>query len=197
MTNITGIAASTGIAIAKAYQLASPDLSFKKTTIDHPPEGIKRLVDALTVSIQELEKIKQHTDKSIDMEHAEIFSAHILVLSDQELFNLMKDKISTDHVNVVSNLDETAFMFIDMIKNMHNRYMRERAADIEDVSARVMSHLLGVSISDPALIDEQVIVIADDLTPSDTAQLNREFVKGFATNIGGRTSHSAIIARSL
>lgn len=197
MTKITGIAASTGIAIAKAYQLAAPDLSFKQTKIQNPPEEIERLEQALTVSIQELEKIKDHTEKSIDMEHAEIFSAHILVLSDPELINPMKDKISTDHVNAESALDETASMFIDMFKNMDNEYMRERAADIEDVTTRVMSHLLGVTFPDPALIDEQVIVIAEDLTPSDTAQLNREFVKGFATNIGGRTSHSAIMARSL
>src|SRR5690625_7144776 len=98
MTNITGIAASTGIAIAKAYQLASPDLSFKKTTIDNPPEENKRLEDALTVSIQELEKIKQNTEKTIDKEHAEIYSAHIFVLSDPELVIPMKDKISTEQV---------------------------------------------------------------------------------------------------
>src|SRR5699024_9498757 len=78
-----------------------------------------------------------------------------------------------------------------------NDYMKERAADIKDVTERVMAHLLGVTFPNPALIDEEVIVIANDLTPSDTAQLNRQFVKGFATDIGGRTSHSAIMARSL
>src|SRR5690625_7015371 len=82
----------------------------------------------------------------------------------------MKDKISTEHVNAVAALDETASMFIDLFKNMDNEYMRERAADIADVTTRVMSHLLGVVIPDPALIDEQVIVIADDLTPSDRSE---------------------------
>src|SRR5699024_491035 len=109
----------------------------------------------------------------------------------------MKDKITNEKVNAEAALDETANMFIDMFKNMDNDYMRERAADIRDVTTRVMAHLLGVSIPNPALIDEEVIIIANDLTPSDTAQLNRQYVKGFATDIGGRTSHSAIMARSL
>src|SRR5699024_11119222 len=76
-------------------------------------------------------------------------------------------------------------------------YMQERAADIKDVTKRVLSHLLGVRLPNPSMIDEEVIVIAHDLTPSDTAQLNRKFVKAFVTDIGGRTSHSAIMARSL
>src|SRR5699024_1818568 len=92
---------------------------------------------------------------------------------------------------------ETANQFIQLFENMDNAYMRERAADIKDVTKRVMAHLLKVSFPDPTLINEEVVIIAEDLTPSDTAQLNREFVKGFATNIGGRTSHSAIMARSL
>src|SRR5690625_4153307 len=149
MTKIYGIAASSGIAIAKAYQLTSPDLTFEKTQVDNPDIEINRLDEALEVSKQELDKIRVHTEKEIDAEHAEIFSAHILVLSDPELVNPMKEKISTDHVNAESALDETASMFIDMFKNMDNEYMRERAADIEDVTARVMSHLLGVTIPDP------------------------------------------------
>lgn len=197
MTHINGIAASSGIAIAKAYQLISPDLSFDKQTIVDPLAEITRLEEALSISVEELEKIKAHTEKNIDHEHAEIFSAHILVLGDPELINPIKDKISTDLVNAEFALNETASMFIEMFKTMENEYMRERAADIKDVTERVMAHLLGVNFPDPALINEKVIVIAEDLTPSDTAQLNREFVKGFATDIGGPTSHSAIMARSL
>ncbi len=130
-------------------------------------------------------------------EHAEIFSAHLLVLDDPELINPIKDKINNDHVMAEAALEETTNMFIDMFKNMDNAYMRERAADIQDVTKRVLAHLLGVTFPNPALIDEEVVVIAGDLTPSDTAQLNREFVQGFATDVGGRTSHSAIMARSL
>src|SRR5690625_260313 len=197
MTKINGIAASSGVAIAKAYQLTSPDLSFVKTLVDNPDTELTRLDEALKVCKQELDKIRVHTEKEIDADHAEIFSAHILVLSDPELVNPIKDKITADKVNAETALEETADMFITMFENMDNDYMRERAADIRDVTTRVMAHLLGVSIPNPALIDEEVIIIANDLTPSDTAQLNRQYVKGFATDIGGRTSHSAIMARSL
>ncbi len=197
MSNLSGIAASSGIAIAKAYKLAIPDLSFEKKKVESTDEEINRLEEALTISKEELEKIKTHARTSLGDEHAEIFSAHLLVLSDPELINPIKDKISNDNVNAEVALDETAQMFIDMFEGMENEYMRERAADIKDVTKRVMAHLLKVSFPNPALINEEVIVIAEDLTPSDTAQLDKQFVKGFTTNIGGRTSHSAIMARSL
>ncbi|MUK89194.1 phosphoenolpyruvate--protein phosphotransferase [Ornithinibacillus sp. L9] len=197
MSNIQGIAASSGIAIAKAYQLQTPDLSYEKVAIDNPDQEVERLDEALTISKQELEKIKAHTQKELGDEHAEIFSAHLLVLGDPELINPIKDKIKNENAMAEAALEETANMFISMFESMDNEYMRERAADIKDVTKRVMAHLLGVSFPNPALIDEEVVVIANDLTPSDTAQLNRQFVKGFATDIGGRTSHSAIMARSL
>ncbi|WP_112181813.1 MULTISPECIES: phosphoenolpyruvate--protein phosphotransferase [Paraliobacillus] len=197
MSNIKGIAASNGIAIAKVYKLAAPDLSFEKKKVDDVEAEVERLSKALEISKTELEKIKENARKTLGDEHAEIFSAHLLVLSDPEMINPIKDKIKTDQVNAEFALDETATMFIDMFKAMENEYMRERAADIQDVTKRVMAHLLNVSFPDPALIDKEVIVVAEDLTPSDTAQLNKKFVKGFTTNIGGRTSHSAIMARSL
>ncbi|GGM36114.1 phosphoenolpyruvate-protein phosphotransferase [Paraliobacillus quinghaiensis] len=197
MSNISGIAASSGIAIAKAYKLAAPDLSFDKKKVEDVESEVKRLSQALETSKEELEKIKSNARKTLGDEHAEIFSAHLLVLSDPELINPIEDKIKTDNVNAEFALNETATMFIDMFKAMENEYMRERAADIQDVTKRVMAHLLNVTFPDPALIDEEVIIIAEDLTPSDTAQLNKQFVKGFTTNIGGRTSHSAIMARSL
>ncbi|MCT1905222.1 phosphoenolpyruvate--protein phosphotransferase [Oceanobacillus sojae] len=197
MKKMNGIAASSGIAIAKVYELKEPELNFEKSSVENPGKEIERLESALEVSRKELEKIKEHTLKELGEEHAEIFSAHLLVLGDPELINPIKDKINDDKVNAEAALDEVATMFVGMFKGMDNEYMRERAADIQDVTKRVMSHLLQVTFPNPALIDEQVIVIAKDLTPSDTAQLNREFVKGFATDIGGRTSHSAIMARSL
>jgi phosphoenolpyruvate-protein phosphotransferase (PTS system enzyme I) len=197
MNELTGIAASNGIAIAKAYLLEAPDLSFEKKEIGNPEEEIKRLEQAINTSKGELEKIKEATKQKLGDEHAEIFSAHLLVLSDPELIQPMQDKINNEKVNAEVALDETANMFITMFESMDNEYMRERAADIRDVTKRVMAHLLGVSFPDPALIDEEVVVIAQDLTPSDTAQLNKQFVKGFTTDIGGRTSHSAIMARSL
>ncbi|MDX8044682.1 phosphoenolpyruvate--protein phosphotransferase [Gracilibacillus sp. S3-1-1] len=197
MSQLTGIAASNGVAIAKAYKLAIPDLSFKKSEVEDTKHEVERLMNALDVSKSELEKIKEHARASLGDEHAEIFSAHLLVLGDPELINPIKDKIESEKVNAEFALDETAQMFIQMFESMDNEYMRERAADIKDVTKRVMAHLLQVSFPNPALINEEVIVIAEDLTPSDTAQLNKQFVQGFTTNIGGRTSHSAIMARSL
>lgn len=197
MENIQGIGASSGIAIAKAYHLETPDLTYAKKTIENTEKEIERLDSALAVSKSELEKIREHTKEGMGDEFAEIFSAHLLILDDPEMINPIKDKVKSEKVNAEVALDETAKMFIDMFKNMDNDYMKERAADIKDVTERVMAHLLGVNFPNPALIDEEVVVIANDLTPSDTAQLNRQFVKGFATNIGGRTSHSAIMARSL
>lgn len=197
MSMINGIAASNGIAIAKAYHLAVPDLSFDKTTVANAEEEISRLDAALEISKKELEKIRENARVSLGDEHAEIFSAHLLVLADPELINPVKDNIRNNNINAEAALDETATMFIDMFRSMDNEYMKERASDIQDVTKRVMAHLLQVSFPDPALIDEEVIIIAEDLTPSDTAQLNKQFVKGFTTDIGGRTSHSAIMARSL
>ena len=198
MTNIIdGIGASSGIAIAKAYRLTTPDLSFEKTEASDVQQEIARLKKALDRSKEELEKIKELTKEKLGEEHAEIFSAHLLILHDPEFIQPITDKIKTEKVLAETALEEVSTMFIDMFNHMENEYMRERAADIKDVSKRVLAHLLGVTFPNPALIDEEVIVIANDLTPSDTAQLNRQFVKGFVTDIGGRTSHSAIMARSL
>lgn len=119
------------------------------------------------------------------------------MLNDPELTGPIEESIKNSKTNAETALQETTDMFIGMFESMDNEYMRERAADIKDVRKRVLSHLLGVTIPNPALIDEEVVVVAADLTPSDTAQLNRNFVKGFVTDIGGRTSHSAIMARSL
>lgn len=196
MKTINGIAAAAGIAIAKVYELKAPELSYEKKTVEDKEHELKRLDDALQTSIGELEKIKEHTRKTIGEEQAEIFSAHLLILNDPESINPIKDKINEGQIAEAA-LDEVTSSFIEMFESMDNEYMQERAADIRDVSRRILAHLLGVQFPNPALIDEEVVVVANDLTPSDTAQLNRQYVKGFATDIGGRTSHSAIMARSL
>ena len=197
MNVLTGIAASRGIAIAKAYRLVEPDLTFEKKTVSDPTAEVDRLQGALDTSKQELELIKNQAEAELGKDKADIFEAHLLVLSDPELIASIEDKINTEKVNAEQALKDTTDMFITMFEQMDNEYMRERAADIRDVTKRVLSHLLGVEIVNPSMISEEVVVVAEDLTPSDTAQLNRKFVKGFTTNIGGRTSHSAIMARSL
>ncbi|RFB19250.1 phosphoenolpyruvate--protein phosphotransferase [Bacillus sp. HNG] len=196
-TMIKGIAASAGIAIAKSFRLEHPDLTVEKQTISDKDAEIKRFEDAVNQSKDELEVIKNRANEELGEDKAAIFSAHLLVLSDPELINPIKDKISSESVNAEFALHEVASMFITMFEGMENEYMAERAADIRDVTKRVLAHLLGVSISNPSMISEEVIIIAEDLTPSDTAQLNRKYVKGFTTDIGGRTSHSAIMARSM
>lgn len=194
---IHGIAASSGIAIAKAYRLETPDLAAEKRAVADVEAEVARLEAAVAKAKEELEAIKQHALEKLGEDKAAIFAAHLLVLDDPELLNPIKEKIQTERVNAEYALDETALFFISMFEAMDNEYMKERAADIRDVTKRVLAHLLGVTISNPSLISEEVVIIAEDLTPSDTAQLNRQYVKGFATDIGGRTSHSAIMARSL
>ncbi|MBM7096539.1 phosphoenolpyruvate--protein phosphotransferase [Bacillus sp. H-16] len=194
---LTGIGASSGIAIAKAFLLETPDLSVEKTTVDDVSAEEEKFDNALAKAKGELEKIKEKTLNELGEEHAEIFSAHLLVLSDPEFVDAIRGKVKDEKINAGYAVKEVSDMFVSMFENMDNEYMKERAADIRDVSKRVLAHVLGKKLVSLAEIDEEVVVIADDLTPSDTAQLNGEFVKGFATDIGGRTSHSAIMARSM
>lgn len=197
MSFLNGIAASSGIAIAKAYRLVEPNLSFEKKTVEDASSEVERFQAALKQSKTELEAIKEKALVDLGADKAAIFEAHLLVLSDPELTTPIEDRIKTDLVNAEFALKETADMFVSMFESMDNEYMKERAADIRDVTKRVLSHLLGIQIVNPSMISEEAIIVAEDLTPSDTAQLNRQFVKGFTTDIGGRTSHSAIMARSL
>ncbi|MED0656526.1 phosphoenolpyruvate--protein phosphotransferase [Anoxybacillus ayderensis] len=197
MKKLQGIAASNGIAIAKAYRLEHPDLTVEKQTIENPAEQVGRFQQALAKAKEELKAIQAHALKELGEDKAAIFSAHLLVLSDPELVQAVEQKIEQERVNAEFALHDVASMFIAMFEAMDNEYMKERAADIRDVTKRVLAHLLGVTISNPSMVTEEVVIIAEDLTPSDTAQLNRKYVKGFTTDIGGRTSHSAIMARSM
>ena len=194
---IKGIAASDGVAIAKAYLLVEPDLSFTNEKITDTDAEIKKFRNALEASKIELTKIRNNAEKSLGADKAAIFDAHLLVLDDPELIQPIEDKIANEKVSAPEALNEVTTQFITIFESMDNEYMRERAADIRDVSKRVLAHLLGVDLPNPSMIDESVVIIGNDLTPSDTAQLNKEFVQGFVTNIGGRTSHSAIMSRSL
>ncbi|SFQ45293.1 phosphotransferase system, enzyme I, PtsI [Priestia endophytica DSM 13796] len=196
-TVIKGIAASPGISIAKAFRLENPDLTVERISVKDTDKELSRFEEALLRSKSDLDVIKEHARKEIGEDKADIFNAHLLVLSDPELIDPVKEKIQNEQVNAEFALNEVAVMFVSMFESMDNEYMKERAADIRDVTKRVLTHLLGVKITNPSLIDEEVVIVAEDLTPSDTAQLNRQYVKGFTTDIGGRTSHSAIMARSM
>lgn len=197
MANILGIAASSGIAIAKAFRLEHPEYEISKRSVSDADAELAKLQAALETSKGELEAIKERTLQEMGEKKAEIFQSHLLILSDPELIDPVKDKITSDMVNAEFALNEVASQFVAMFENMKSAYLQERAADMRDVTKRVINHLVGVNFQSPAEIREEVVIIAEDLTPSDTAQLDRNYVKGFTTNIGGRTSHSAIMARSL
>ncbi|RGW13730.1 phosphoenolpyruvate--protein phosphotransferase [Enterococcus asini] len=195
---LKGIAASDGIAVAKAYLLVQPDLSFKKESVEDTAAEEKRLDDALAQSSNELTLIREKAAKSLGEAEAQVFDAHLMVLSDPEMIGQIKQNITDNKVNAESALKEVTDMYIGMFEAMDdNAYMQERAADIRDVAKRILAHLIGVTLPNPSMINEEVVVVAHDLTPSDTAQLDRTYVKAFVTDIGGRTSHSAIMARSL
>ncbi|HEI5475956.1 TPA: phosphoenolpyruvate--protein phosphotransferase [Staphylococcus aureus] len=195
---IKGIAASDGVAIAKAYLLVEPDLTFDKNEKVTDVEGeVAKFNSAIEASKVELTKIRNNAEVQLGADKAAIFDAHLLVLDDPELIQPIQDKIKNENANAATALTDVTTQFVTIFESMDNEYMKERAADIRDVSKRVLSHILGVELPNPSMIDESVVVVGNDLTPSDTAQLNKEFVQGFATNIGGRTSHSAIMSRSL
>lgn len=195
---LKGIAASDGVAVAKAYLLIQPDLSFETVSVEDTSAEEARLDAALEASQNELSLIRENAVASLGEEAAQVFDAHMMVLADPEMIGQIKETIRTKKINAEAGLKEVTDMFIAIFEGMEdNPYMQERAADIRDVTKRVLANLLGKKLPNPASINEEAIVVAHDLTPSDTAQLNKKYVKAFVTNIGGRTSHSAIMARTL
>ena len=195
---IKGIAASDGIGIAKAYLLIDPDLSFEKKTIDDPAAEYERVEKAFSASIADLATIKQNAKDRLSDEELEVFDAHIAILSDPEMKSQIKDEIESQHVSAEEAMTDVATNFANVLAAMtDNKYMQERAADVKDVAKRALSHLLGKQLPDIASISEPVVIIAKEITPSDTSQMDAKFVKGLATDLGGRTSHAAIMARTL
>ncbi len=193
---IKGITASLGIALAKVYKLEELTIAVDQKKVDEVEKEIKLLNEAITKTKKDLTNLRDHTLKTMGKEKADIFDAHLLVADDPELIGQVTDMINREKVNVEYALKTVRDTFVTTFENMDNEYMKERATDILDVTNRMLAKLLNLKTSDISLIDEDVIVVAHDLTPSDTAQMNK-FVKGFITNTGGRTSHSAIMARSL
>ena len=195
---IKGIAASDGIGIAKAYLLIDPDLSFEKKTIDDPAAEYERVEKAFSASIADLATIKQNAKSRLSDEELEVFDAHIAILSDPEMKSQIKDEIESQHVSAEEAMTDVTTNFANVLAAMtDNKYMQERAADVKDVAKRALSHLLGKQLPDIAAISEPVVIIAKEITPSDTSQMDAKYVKGLATDLGGRTSHAAIMARTL
>lgn len=192
-----GIGASPGVALGKALVIEHSELNIEKKSIENVGAEVEKLQAAVEQSKVELEQVKERAKVELGEHEAEIFEAHLLVLQDPELIDQTISKIRDEKVNAEFALNEVKDMFISIFESMDNEYMRERAADIKDVTNRVLRHILGIKVVDLSALSEEVILIAHDLTPSDTATMNKKMVLGFLTNIGGRTSHTAIMARTL
>ena len=193
---LKGIAASSGVCVAKVYKLVSPKVVIEKKTNVVAADEVAKFEAALEKTIKDIEGVKERAAKRLKAEELAVFDAHLMMAGDPELAGQIKSKIENEGVNAEFATDEVANMMVSMFEAMDNDYFRERAADVKDVTFRLKCNLLGLLIPDLTAINEDSIIVAYDLTPSDTAQLN-EYVKGFCTEIGGKTSHSAIMANSL
>ncbi|AVN64582.1 MULTISPECIES: phosphoenolpyruvate--protein phosphotransferase [Mesoplasma] len=192
-----GIGASEGIAVAKALVLAEDHIEIKKTKVSDIEAEVSKLENAVNKSIEDLENLKATTLEKLGPEKAAIFDAHKEIASDPAIKDEIINVIKSESICAEFAAEQVTNNFYEMFASMDDPYFKERSADIKDVASRIIKHILGIAIVDLSTISEEVIIVAEDLTPSQTAQLNKQFVKGFATNIGGRTSHAAIMARSL
>ncbi|MBK1812501.1 phosphoenolpyruvate--protein phosphotransferase [Clostridium sp. YIM B02505] len=191
-----GIAASKGYAIGKVFIQEHEEIVISDVKINDIQAEKELLQRALVSSKEQLEKIKAKAVESMGEEKAEVFEAHITLLDDPEFTGAMELEIENNSVNAMKAVDGVTNTFVMIFESMEDAYMRERAADIKDVSKRIIANIAG-KVDSFEITEENTIVVAHDLTPSDTAQLDRSKVVAFLTNIGGRTSHSAIMARTL
>ncbi|MFD2180298.1 phosphoenolpyruvate-protein phosphotransferase PtsI [Veronia pacifica] len=195
---ISGILASPGIAFGKALLLQEDEIVINKNPVpaDKLDQEIQRLFDAREKSKLQLEAIKEKARETFGEEKEAIFEGHIMLLEDEELeeeiISLIKDNYSADYA-IHSVIEEQA----QTLESLDDEYLKERATDIRDIGTRFVKNALGINIVSLSAINEEVILVANDLTPSETAQINLDYVLGFITDIGGRTSHTSIMARSL
>jgi phosphotransferase system enzyme I (PtsI) len=195
---LEGIAASPGIAIGKSLLKKEEKIEIDKNKIsdDQVEQEIEKLHDALAESKKSLKELKEETAEKLGEEKAEIFAAHLMILDDPEVIPAFENKIKDNKLNAAAAVKEVIDEFAAMFAAMDDEYLRERGSDIKDVGMRVIKNLLGIEdISDK--MEDDVIIVAEDLTPSDTAKLDTDKVLAFVTRDGSRTSHSAIMARSL
>lgn len=192
-----GIAASKGYAIGKVFLQEHEEIVVTDAKISDIAAEKEKLQKALDDSRSQLETIKAKALEEMGAEKAEVFEAHITLLDDPEFTGAMMNEIETNSVNGLKAIQSVADSFVAIFESMDNEYMRERAADIKDVSKRILANFAGKGGDGFAITENNTVVVAHDLTPSDTAGLDRSKVVGFITNIGGRTSHAAIMARTL
>ncbi len=196
---ISGILASPGIAFGKALLLKEDEIVIdrKKISADKVDQEVERFLSGRAKASAQLEAIKTKAGETFGEEKEAIFEGHIMLLEDeeleQEIIALIKDK----HMTADAAAHEVIEGQATALEELDDEYLKERAADVRDIGKRLLRNILGLAIIDLSAIQEEVILVAADLTPSETAQLNLQKVLGFITDAGGRTSHTSIMARSL
>ena len=196
---ITGIPASPGIVFGKALVLKEEKivLDTQKISEDQVEAEVARFYAGRDAAVEQLNSIHQRALKSLGEEKAAIFEGHLMILEDEELEEEIIDYLRSNKVNASVAASKIIDQQVEMLSEIDDEYLKERAGDIRDIGNRLIKNILGMHIVDLGDITEESILVAYDLTPSETAQLNLEKVLGFITDIGGRTSHTSIMARSL
>lgn len=197
-TQINGIAASDGVGIAPAYLLTKPNLSFEKYHISDPDSEKARLHRAFEKIIQKLKGTQKKLVDKLNAEDLAIFDTHIAILNDPEMIKQVENRITNQRLNAESAFAEVITKMIKTLQAMTgNEYMQERATDFQNIQDQVLAELEGKKLPNLRELDHPVIVVAHSIGPADTSQMDGRFVKGIITDLGGRTSHAAIMARSL
>lgn len=192
-----GIAASKGYAIGTVVVKEENELNIEERVIENVEVEKERFKKALEASKEQLLNIKEKAAKEMGADKAAVFESHAMLLEDPEFAGAVEMGIESNRINAEKALQDVVDMYAGIFAAMEDEYMRERGADVKDVGKRVLANLLGKISGDSDLMADNTVVVAHDLTPSDTAQLDKSKVVAFLTNIGGRTSHSAIMARTL
>lgn len=192
-----GIAASKGYAIGNAFIKADTKVEITDKKVDDIDAEKKRLDVAIEASKAQLAKIKEKAAKEVGKDKAAVFESHMMLLDDPEFTGAMTGKVESESLNAEKAVSDVIEMYMGIFAQMTDEYMKERGADVKDVGKRVIANLAGNADGGMDNLSANTILIAHDLTPSDTAQLDKDKVIGFLTDIGGRTSHSAIMARTL
>jgi len=192
---LKGSPASEGIGLGRAIVIRESDSEISNTQVTDINTELNRFLAAVERAKEEIKEIKETAQRNLGEKNAMIFDAHLLILEDPELLNMVKENISKG-MNAESALDESAKLFETILSSLEDEYMRERANDIRDVTSRVIKILSHKEEIDLKSIPSCSIVVARELTPSQTAQMNKQNVRGFVTEKGGKTSHTAIIART-
>ena len=194
-----GIPVSGGVSRGAVYVLAPSEncVPHRKITTDEVGTEMERLEKALIQTRQQILDVQRQVEEAMGAEDASIFDAHLLVLEDQTLLDEVARNLTTQHVNVEHAFNEVAEKYAATLSRIDDDYLRERASDLRDVTSRVLNNLLGRTDASLAGLKEPSIILSHDLSPSTTAQLDKRVVLGFATDVGGKTSHTAIMARAL